>query len=415
MNLGELFKELCKGPVLVVDDMIGEKGDPINNLIEEIESDNNLPVLCYKSINEARNKLTGFLFTNFIVLDWKMDSGETKMPLGVQKGAEAEAISEQEVIDFIKDLQKVCFAPIFILSNFNKDNIISKLEDEEIIIKGKKNVFVENKNVFIESKGILISKIEEWVIESSHIYLSKWWTNEWLSNNTRIFWDLYNLNPDWPAWFYDSFKKDGDEPILALVDSLFQLVYSEITTSSINETYIAKKIDEMENNYESLKQLYERLVYRYSDIDKDIRPGDIFKKDDKYYLNIRPECDTTKRITDPELYLLEGEVKSAEEIEDRYYEKFGIIEKEPEIIVLFLDNNDIVRFDKRNLSIKLHSELLKDFEKICRIVPPFITRIRQSYLSNLGRFGVPSYPKQIVDSLFKSKKQAKAVKETENA
>jgi hypothetical protein len=398
--MGDLFSNLCKGPVVVVDDMIDE-ADPINQIIEEIQ-ENNLPVLKYKTISTAKNELSGLLLSNFIILDWVMVKKKEDDHVDVTMGAGAEAMAEEEVVEFIKDIQKISIAPIFILSKANIENIIDTIEKAGI---NKYCVFVENKNTFIKSKGVLISKIEKWISQSSHIYLSKWWTNEWLSNNTRIFWDLYNLDPEWPVWFYESFKNDGEEPILALVDSLFQLVYSEINTSSINESYMTKKIDKIENNYESLRKLYERLVYRYIEIDKDIRPGDIFKKDNKYYLNIRPECDTTKRIADPDLYLLEGEVKTPKEINDRYYGKFGIIDKEPEIIVLFLDNNDIVRFDKRLLSIKPHSELLQDFEKICRIAPPFITRIRQSYLSNLGRFGVPSYPKQIVDSLFETKEK----------
>lgn len=403
--MGELFEELCKGPVVVVDDKIGDKEDLINKLIGEIE-ENNLPVLGYKSIDEVRKKWSGLLFSNFIVLDWRMIGGVEDL-LGVQIGDEAEAVAEQEVIAFIKELQKICLAPIFVLSALPKEGIVSKLKTAGIITEGKNYVFVENKDVLCETKGALISKIEDWIKESPHIYLAKCWTNEWLSKNTTVFWDLYKLNPDWPALFYRSFEEDGEDPILALRDTLFQLIFSEIDVSDVKLSFLNKEIEETdeESQKESLKELYKRLGYINKDIDKDIRPGDIFKKDGSYYLNIRPECDTTKRAgSNPEIYLLKGDVKTPKDVKGSYVSPYGIIDKENQIIMFFLDGNDIVVFNKRKLSIKKYSEMKDD--KICRVASPFITKMRQSYSSYLGRFGVPSYPKQIVDSLFESEEES---------
>lgn len=404
--MGQLFQELCKGPVVVVDNRIGDESDLINKLIEEIK-ENALPVLEYTTIRDARNKLQGMLFSNFIILDWKMTGAIEEIPTGVQTGAELEAITEREVIEFIKELRKICVAPIFILSAFDKDWIVSELEREGILSETKNWVFVENKSTLCETRGVLISKIEEWIENSPHIYLAKYWTNEWLSKNTAVFWDLYELNSNWPALFYRSFKDDGVDPILALRDTLFQLILSGIDCTSIDESLLSREIGTSDSaSSESLRELYNRLVYTTNNIDRDIRPGDIFKikeDDDKYYLNIRPECDTTKRDEkdDPKLYLLEGRAVKRKDVQDRYKGKYGIVPWENEIIMLHLDGKPIVQFYKKGLLVKPYSEM-KDYEKVCRIVPPFITQIRQSYSSYLGRFGVPSYPKQIVDSVFES-------------
>jgi hypothetical protein len=404
--MGELFEELCKGPVVVIDDMIGKDEDRINELIKEIQK-HNLPILKFKSIEEVRQELPGLCFSNFIVLDWKMIGGVEGMP-EVQLGSTAEEMAEQEVMELIKEFQKICLAPIFVVSAYNKGDIIAKLKGAGIVKEGKNFVFVENKDELCGTEGALISKIEDWINDNPHIYLAKCWTNEWLSKNTLVFWDLYELNPDWPTLFYHSFKERGEDPILALRDTLIQLVYSEIDVTPINESLLDKETKEVESNSsESLKELYQRLVYTTSNIERDIRPGDIFKRKengkDRYYLNIRPECDTTKRneSDDPELYLLKGDAKKPAEIKKRYQGKYGIIPWENEIIMLHLDGKDIVRFDKKKLFVKKFSEI-KECEKICRIVPPFITQIRQSISSYLGRFGVPSYPPQIVDSLFES-------------
>ena len=407
--MGELFEELCKGPVVIIDNMIGKGGDRINELIEEIR-EHKLPILKFTSIEEVRQELPGLCFSNFIVLDWKM-TGEVEGMPEVQMGSTAEEMAEKDIMELIKEFQKICLAPIFVVSAYNKEGIIAKLRDAGLVKEGKNFVFVENKDVLC-GEGALISKIEEWIKDNSHIYLAKCWTNEWLSKNNMVFWDLYELNPNWPTLFYHAFKEQGEDPMLALRDTLFQLIFSEMDIAVINESLLDKETSELEvDPSESLKELYQRLVYTTNNIERDIRPGDVFKRQEngkeRYYLNIRPECDTTKRSEDddPELYLLKGSVKKSRDMKDRYKEKYGIIPWENEIIMTHLDGKDIVRFDKKKLFVKNLSEI-KECEKICRIVPPLITQIRQSMSSYLGRFGVPSYPKEIFDLIFESKEES---------
>jgi hypothetical protein len=260
--------------------------------------------------------------------------------------------------------------------------------------------------VICETPGKLVSTIEDWIAKSPHVYLSKAWSNEWNIKNISVFWDLYELNPNWPTLFYQTFEKDGEDPVLALKETIFQLILSEISVSAIDPSLLnitSEDIGKATEN-ESLKKLYQRLVFLKKDIEKDIRPGDVFKKEGKYYLNIRPECDTTKRAgSNPDIYLLEGEVRAPQLVKKSSYKPpFGIIDKENEVTMPLLDGNAFVVFNKRKLLVKKYSEWKS--LKICRVNSPFITHIRQSYSSYVGRFGVPSYPKQILESLFESTK-----------
>lgn len=396
-----LFEDLCKGPVIVVDDMIDVSGDPINRLIREIKS-KKLPVLTYKSISEIRDELGQILFCNFFILDWRMIGREVAPPPEVQLGAEAEASSEQEVIELVKQIQKISLAPIFILSAYNPDVITSKLNSAGINTGGTQSVFVESKDTVCQSDGALISKIEDWIKGSPHIYLGKWWTNELLSSNAELFWGLHESNTDWPAWFYQSFKDEMEEPVLALRDILSQLILSKIDVSSLDKAMLDKFMDSPDpTTLTSLKQLYSRLVYTTWNIDKDVRPGDVFKEQNgdevKYYLNIRAECDTTTRNRNPTLYLLEGKTVDPGDV---YYdnELEIVVEKVNQLVMFLLDGKDIVVFDKRKLSTKKYNQIRN--QKICRVVPPFITRCQQSFASYVGRFGVPTYPKAIIKSLF---------------
>ena len=402
--MGELFNNLCKGPVVVIDDEVNRASTKIGKLVEIIEKQN-LPVLKYENLEKARDELNGLIFSNFVILDWKFESPSTdELFEGAIRGGDTiEEFQVQENINFIKELQKVCLAPIFVISYLAKESIEDKLEQNGIL-KDKNNfVFVERKTELLATPGKLIQQIEEWIKKNPHVYLAKWWTNEWLRKNTSAFWDLYHSAPNWPSIVYKTLKDDGEEPLLGLIEMLSQLIYSEISTSSINESYIVKEFEI--DDLQSLKKLYNRLVYTTNDIEKDVKPGDIFKIKGKYYLNIRPECDTTKRNWDQKLYLIRGEKLSLKNAQKnvKYDVKYGIILKEYQIVLVFLDGKDVVEFNKKYLKVMEYSEI-KD-KKICRVVHPYITKIRQSFISYIGRFGTPAYPKELLNEIFSSKSE----------
>jgi hypothetical protein len=396
--MGLLYESLCKGPVVVIDDGIEEKGDPIRKLIEDIKS-NHIPVLSAKSPNDF--KIENLLYSNFIILDWQL-AGETKPGVGVTVGEEAGTAA----IAYIKKLKEISLGPIFIVTNLSVDDIETSLKENNIPTKGIRYVFIESKSK-LKDWNSFVNQIESWIKESPHIYLAKWWTNEWLKNNNLILWGLYELNHNWPTLFYHAFGEQGEDPILGLRDALIQLTSSEIDMSTIDHKFLSTKIPEAD--LKSLDNLYMRLVYTTKNIQNDIRPGDIFKLTDNgkelYFLNIRPECDTT-RPKDPDdditLYLLEGKTKKPKDFQKRYDDQRGqIIPWQDEIPLLYLDNHKIVRFDKNALhTVKLKEISTKGYKKICRVMPPFVTQIRQSYSNYIARFGLPSYPRQIVDSLF---------------
>jgi hypothetical protein len=411
MKMGELFGELCKGPVVVVDDKIGDSEDLINKLIREIK-ENNLPVLEYKSIGEVRKELVSLFFSNFMILDWKIIGGEDGSRTGASIGYEAEAVTEQEVIKFIKEFRKICLAPIFVLTAYNKSGVISKLKTAGIITEGRNYVFVEHKNVLCATTGTLISKIEDWIKESPHIYLAKCFTNEWLSKNTRVFWDLFDLNPNWPNVFYKSFKEDGEDPISGLNDVLFRLVKAKTNLNNIDDKILKRAAED--SNIDKIKELYGKIMYLEENID-DIKPGDIYKKGQKYYINIRPECDTTKRENNEDvvIYLIPGTKISDTKVKEEFYkihkenkkEHGAIIPKVNEEILPFLDGKNFIRFRFKDLKIKEYSEM-RDKKK-CRLIPPFITHLQHRYSSFLGRYGIPKVPQEVYDEIFGKNKNEK--------
>lgn len=395
--MGALFSKLCKGPVIVVDDKIENEDDKIYDIISMLRN-NNLVVIKYSNLDDLRKEICNLLHVNFFIIDWNLIKRPKDEPLGVTPGDEAEVSSSEDVISIISELKLVSSAPIFILSALNKENIESTLKEANIVRRDNNYVFVESKQA-LSDNARLVAQIEKWIKQSPHVYLTKWWQNRILQKNTSIFWELYDTNSNWPSIFYESFKKDGEDPIRGLNDILFQLIKAKTQLDDIDHSSL--KTQSQQANGEQIKQLYSQIMYM-NDCIEEIKPGDIFELNGVYYINIRPACDTTKRTNQNkiELYLISGSEISDEEVKQYYDTNINIIR--PKIcneILQFLHGKNFICFQFRDFQIKKYGEM-KD-HKICRLIPPFITSFQQRFITFLGRYGVPRVPDSIYKEIFK--------------
>jgi len=402
------FVVLNKGPVVVIDDEIG-KEVWIDKIIKEIES-KGLPVLKYQSIEKVNNEIINICFSNFIILDWRLYPEE--LPEGVALGeAQMEAVDDKK-IQFIKKMRSICFSPIFIFTNKPENEI--QLEIEKLLIdtdllytdQRKNFIFIKNKQEILET---LFDDISKWILENPHIYLSKIWLNQFIENNNKIFWSLYEKNSNWPTVFYHSFKEDGEDPIMGLNDLLFRLAKSRTDLRNMDSKILEGDVGEI--RVDEIKSLYCQIMYLMDSIQDDIKPGDIYKDGRKYYLNIRPECDTTRRASsdDVECYLIKGTEISPKQVKELqlYHEKYGILSRPDWHVLPFLDGKHFVKFKFKDLEIIKYSQI-KD-KKICRLLPPFITCVQHQFSSFLGRFGTPRVPKAVYDKVFEIESGSKEV------
>lgn len=391
------FVDLNKGPVVVIDDEIGGRDD-INNIIDKIE-EKGLPVLKYTHLDKADKEISNICFSNFIILDWdlKRTSGEFSPEITLGESAK---YSKNEKIKFIKTARSICFSPIFIFTNFSRETVEDDIPDEI-----KNFIFIKNKQEILKN---LFEDINKWILENPHIYISKIWLNQFLKNSNEIFWLLYEKNSNWPNVFYKSLKEDGEDPISGLNDILFRLVRAKMNLNTIDDKIFEKDIEEL--NTDEIKLLYASILYLKENIKDDIKPGDIFKEGQKYYINIRPECDTTKRdngsTDNTSVYLIKGIKIDDKDVQNKYYYKrTGIVNKIVSYILPFLDENNFVLFQFKDLGMRKYSEM-KD-KKICRLLPPFITSFQHHFSSFLGRYGTPRVPKQVSEDIFKGHKDTK--------
>ncbi|GAI46736.1 unnamed protein product, partial [marine sediment metagenome] len=157
-----------------------------------------------------------------------------------------------------------------------------------------------------------------------------------------------------------------------------------------------KDVEEL-NMGEKIKTLYSEIMYLKGNID-DIKPGDIYKDGRKYYINIRPECDTTQignvDINETYIYLIKGKKEKDDWVKNNCYDKeYGLLNRPVFYILPFLDGKNFVKFTFEDLEIKKYSDI-KD-KKLYRLLPPFITSFQHHFSSFLGRYGVPKVPQEV--------------------
>ena len=273
--------------------------------------------------------------------------------------------------------------------------IYPSMKEKEILF------FVKNKTEILKYNRFF-KVINNWVNNSPSLYLLKTWDNEFLKAKNQIFWDLYNASKGgWPKILWQHYEQENESPEVCLNETIFQLIKSDASLDQLDKKKIVK--GEPKASIEEIKNIFRRTMFKEKDL-CGIKPGDIFKYRGKYYLNIRPVCDTIegRYQFEDEIYVIEGSKLSSgqvAQVKKEQYSETGFIEKNSEAFVFLLDGKGIIKFSFSKIRIKKYSELQS--KRICRLLPPFITNIQQRFNAYMGRFGVPRLPHNIEKELLK--------------
>lgn len=376
--------ELFSGIGVIIDEAIFEEGDALNGIqiIASSLREKNIPLLEYDELpNES---VCQFHSLSFVVLDWNL-SGERPIP----------EATINDNIAFIQDLQKVCFAPLFIFSDEEPHDIQVKLEESGLYTNSCP-VFIKRKDDLKTSEN-LFSEIENWLKHTPSMYVLKEWEKATREAKTKMLWNFSSIHPAWPAVLTKSIHDDGgDEPselMKLLQDNLsYRLDYPQFDTDIIESQIDGIGKAELRSLLEC-----ERFIPQAS-LPKHPFAGDIYFKDEKYYLNIRPDCDIIRSPKDKQMYLLKGiivdEAKINAEDEDAIkFDSGEFLEKKNNCFVAFVQGQ-ILSFSLRDLEMKKWKEI-KD-SRIGRLLPPYITKIQQKYAAYLQRQGLPSIPEEAI-------------------
>lgn len=376
--------ELFSGIGVVIDEAIFEKGDTLNGIqkISQSLKENHIPLLEYDELPDEF--ISQFHSVSFVVLDWNL-SGERPIP----------DATINDNITFIRRLKDVCFAPLFIFSDENPHDIQVKLEECGLYTKNCP-IFIKKKDE-LDTTEKLFLEIEVWLKQTPSIYVLKEWDKATREAKTNMLWALSSIHPAWPSVLSKSIQDDGgDEPseLMSLLQNnlSYRLVYPQFDTDIIESQVDGIGKDELRSLLEC-----ERFI-RQESIPEHPFAGDIYLIDDKYFMNIRPDCDIIRSPKNKDMYLLKGKIVDETTInsEDEggiLFDSGEFLEKKNNCYVAFVQGN-ILCFSLRDIELKKWKDI-KD-HRIGRLLPPYITKIQQKYAAYLQRQGLPSIPEEAI-------------------
>lgn len=389
--------DLFDGIAVVIDDQIG-KETGIDNLIKQIER-KNMPSIKYKAL-PSTEEVKHFAGISFVLLDWKLQHEELdgQITQGVSIPDTLAQAMVDENIAFIKSIKETLFVPIFIFTNERIRGVIKALKKHNLYDKGKPNaIFVKNKRDLKGTKK-LFNTLNDWMKDTPSIYVLKEWEKELHKAKVQLFDSFYEISPNWPKILWKTFIKDDVNASQELGDLISKNLQSRMKPFRFDGKILKKRGIQAQKAEIRSVLVGERFLENDGIDANSISPGDLFKLDDKFYLNIRPDCDcipdrnsTNSSLDDVKLYLLKGEKLSAPKEKKAFDKKYGHFHEQDNQALVFciLDGKSFI-FKFKEINIMQWREL-KD-KRIGRLLPPYITRVQQRYTLYLQRQGLPRTP-----------------------
>jgi hypothetical protein len=398
---------LFHGIAIIVDDEVGDADAKIDAIQKQIEA-----VGCHvvtKTALPDEPAVANFGAASFFIVDWNMygielplptDGTPVVLPTGLQRRHTA------EMVGFLKNLKKVRFAPVFIFTNEN----VEEVEDE---LKKHPDLYDENdpSHILVKSKSEVLEKgvfnlLGEWLQQAPSAYVLKRWEAGYEKAKNELFLDFYAKSVHWPLILKETFEKDEVSPSVELGNLIGRNLLSRMTPfkfdlASFDETPL-KSLENDTSKYQQtlLKVLEgERFIARDQLDAESIAPGDVFKDGKHYFINIRPDCDCVargdKKLDDIELYLLKGSKLTPGQIGKAYDDDHGVLkDNDNETMIFSMRDGASVVFNFKELSLKKWGDLKE--KRIGRLLPPYLTRLLQRYSAYMQRPGLTRVPSQAI-------------------
>ena len=294
-----------------------------------------------------------------------------------------------------------------------------------------------NNFIFVKKKDDLLSKNDEnkifteigkWLNKTPSIYVLKEWEKALSKAKKELFWSFYDTNHYWPSVLQKTFKDDGSDVNYELGNFIFKNIMARTEPIRFDEAILKLEDDKIDT--EDIRKILEaeRFIRKNSLSPNIPVSGDLFELPDyeinknskkikkRYYLNIRPDCDTirdkdTKRGSiiksddakfNPKLYCLECEFVKDKDLEIK---NGAITERVNNAYVPFVLDGKTLKVNFDRLRIFQWKEILLDKDdretdnlfrerRIGRILSPYITRVQQRYSYYLQRQGLPAIPEK---------------------
>ena len=246
------IKSLMSGIAVIIDDALengkGDRPDKIFQIVEEIESEWEIP--CYKTDriptdNNCKNLLQS---ASFILLDWKL--WPDNAPELERSGIEANK-------KFLEKARKY-FVPVFIFTNEYPDDVVNELPESLYNQdKAEKNfIFIKKKEKLVD--GNTFDSIKCWMQKNASVYTLKTWEQAFYKAKRGLFSDMYTRSPDWPKVFWKSYKDDGVDPSSSIADLINNILIGRMDLDIFKQEFDISKVSDIRS--QDIKSVWERRV-----------------------------------------------------------------------------------------------------------------------------------------------------------
>lgn len=421
------IREKFQGDIIIVDDEVNTPDTDIFNIKSFLLSEK-YTVIEYDTFPQESELLSRKIA--FIICDWLF------IKTNDDNNAEA-------VIKFLNKMQEHIFVPVFICSSIERNEI-----ERYLLVEGKgckkykKNdascIFIVKKSD-IKGKKIY-SFLDNWLIKNPSVKLLKEWEKSIETAKNKMFNDLYVESEYWPCVIAKNFTEDRVNPGNAIGEFLTKNLLSRISDYNISaiENNAHESVD-LERVLDGERCFY----YDSKEITKDtvFFTGDILLLGDKYYVNIKRQCDLNN-IDNKNLYLLnvskldsienspisidsdlsgikvydkhfnlsEDKAKTINKAMEKVFSKTRalhkgkILEINSEVIIPCVCCMKAAKIDLRSLEVEKlvveQEDNISKFKRVARLLEPYITIVIEKFSAYTSSKGSMRTPEELFSGKF---------------
>ena len=410
------IKELMSGSAVVIDDAFSRETDATGDafsretdatgdasggeeriwqIVNWFETEWCMPFVKRASLPQATLWPNLLRAASFVLLDWKLWGA----------GGETLKLSAIEEIKGFLTSARENLVPVFILTNENPDDVKTELDSMSDEVYNREAtttnfVFVEHKSNFWTGESVDVGALEGWVYGNASVYALKTWNRVMDGAKSELFQAMCKRSVNWPRVFWNTYQEDNAAPSVSLTNLISHNLQGRMRVDAFEEKHLNDKDGEI--SLSDLRKLIRETSFRNVDVlpGDEVRCGDLYKMpDQKYLLNLRPDCDCIPRngneVGKIEVYCVEGDKITETQLRKKFKFKHGCFDEHiAESIVFSIDGESSIRFNFTKLRVCEYSKI-RD-KRLGRLLHPYVTRVQQRYASFIQRQGLPRIPKEAV-------------------
>lgn len=407
----------CRGIGVVIDDQVPlspeeTTSDLIGDIVNQLQRDG-IPLLRYKTI-PPESEWPSFENVAFFLIDWywAVTDVDVHDPLTATLRVPDVPMSTtgDKICKFINAVHQKAFAPILIFSNQDDVGIKQSLKNNGIdpdlpgayvLLKNKQDMIKKDE----DGNFLLFSEINNWIRATPTIHLLTTWGRDVLAARNQMFAEFYDKSHNWPSLLWKTYKFDHDNPAHGLSQVMFDNLKGRVKCE-------LPEMPEVNQDEKSLKTLNEILALtvmlpQSSLPQGQVGSGDLFEIErEKFLLVVSCDCDCiVRKGKTPDNTLIQvvrvsgGCKPESITMRKRFSTDYGLLHQAHQSY-LFPINGKCYCVHYTSFSMISLSQLEMD-KRIGRVLPPYITDVRQRLAQWNQRVGFPKLPPELFPAVNK--------------